>query len=182
MPARSNINIIGIGFPLIPPQWISYFILGIMAYWNRWLTELPDKVAKFWLIIVLINFVMLPVALSISRIVLKNDDSVFLGGLNWQALIYAIWQQLLCMGIIICLVIFFRKRVNNSGWLAWNMAKSSYTAYIIHAPVLVAFGLILRHMPVYPLVKFAAGALIIVPVCFVIANYIRKLPLANKIL
>ena len=62
------------------------------------------------------------------------------------------------------------------------MSDSSYTVYIIHTPVIILVALALRHVTLYPLLKFAMVTLVAVPTCFLLANVIRKLPLAKKIL
>ena len=84
--------------------------------------------------------------------------------------------------MIICLLVLLRKRVNHHGKLARAIGASSYTAYIIHTPVTVFVGLALKDISLYPLLKFALAALLTVPLCFLLANYIRKLPLARRIL
>jgi hypothetical protein len=40
----------------------------------------------------------------------------------------------------------------------------------------------IRNISLHPLLKFALAVLIAVPLCFALANFIRQLPLAKKIL
>jgi surface polysaccharide O-acyltransferase-like enzyme len=62
------------------------------------------------------------------------------------------------------------------------MSASAYTVYLIHAPVIVLVTLALQDISLYPLIKYPLVALIVVPLCFLLGNFIRKLPLARNIL
>ena len=64
----------------------------------------------------------------------------------------------LCMGMVIGLLVLFRKRLNRQGPLAKAMAISSYTVYIIHQLVLVLFGLALSGIGLPHLLKFSLVA------------------------
>jgi glucan biosynthesis protein C len=84
--------------------------------------------------------------------------------------------------MIIGLLVLFRQRFNRQGKLMKELAGSSYTVYIIQTPVLVFFALAVRDIRLYPLLKFTLAVLIVVPLCFGLGNFIRKLPLARRIL
>jgi len=86
------------------------------------------------------------------------------------------------MGMIITLLVWFRRRFNQQGSLAKTMSASGYTVYIIHAPVIVLVTLALRDISLHPLIKYPLVALIVVPLCFLLATFIRKVPLAREIL
>jgi len=62
------------------------------------------------------------------------------------------------------------------------MAGSAYTAYIIHAPVVILVAIAIRNISLYPLLKFALAVMISMPLGFGLDNIIRKLPLARRIL
>jgi glucan biosynthesis protein C len=62
------------------------------------------------------------------------------------------------------------------------MSASAYTVYIIHQPVLIFLGLVLSGIPLPHLLKFALVAPVAVALCFLLSDYIRKLPLARSIL
>jgi len=84
--------------------------------------------------------------------------------------------------MIIALLFLSRKWFNRQARVSKPMSASAYTAYIIHAPVVVFVAIALRNISLYPLLKFALAALIAVPLCFALANFIRQLPLAKRIL
>jgi len=62
------------------------------------------------------------------------------------------------------------------------MSDSSYPVYLIHAPILVYLALALRGIKLYPLLKFALVSPVAVVLCFLIAYFLRKLPLVRSIL
>jgi peptidoglycan/LPS O-acetylase OafA/YrhL len=144
--------------------------------------RLPDSMGKLWLRIALIFIVLLFPAIFVLGGALTGNVAPFTGGFHWQCFAYSIWEQIVCLAIVITLLVVFRKRFNRQGPIARAASSSSYTTYIIHAPVIILFALAVRNLTLYPLLKFALVVLITVPLCFVLGNIIRKLPLARRIL
>ena len=168
-------------FPFFP-QYICMFILGIIAYRRNWLRRLPDSMGRLWLVIAAISILFLFPILSIAGGVASGDISKFAGGFHWQCLGYALWEQLTGVALIVALLVLFRKHLNHQRPLAKAMSDSAYTAYIIHGPLIILVALAMKSITLYPLLKFALVAAISVPLCFAVANVIRKLPLAKRIL
>ncbi|GCE46072.1 hypothetical protein KTH_09410 [Thermosporothrix hazakensis] len=102
-------------------------------------------------------------------------------GLHWQAATYALWEAIMCTHVCIGLLLF-RQRLNRQGSVLKGMAAQSYTVSIIHPMVIVAGAFLLHWVPLYPLVKFVVAALLMVPVCFLLAGALRAIPGAKKIL
>jgi fucose 4-O-acetylase-like acetyltransferase len=163
-------------FPFFP-QYICLFVIGIIAHRRNWLERIPDAMGKLWSRVALIWIVILLPALFVLGGALSGDIDPYAGGFHWQCLAYALWEQSLCMAMIITLLVMFGKRFNRQGKLAKATSSSAYAAYIIHAPFLVLFTLAIRNIALYPLLKFALAALICVPSCFALGHVIRKLPL-----
>ena len=63
-----------------------------------------------------------------------------------------------------------------------NLAANVYTVYLIHPLVLVGFAYAFHTVALYPLLKFVISVLIALPLCFLLSDIIRKIPLANKVL
>jgi len=164
------------------PQYICLFIVGIAVYQRNWLLHIPDTMGKFWLCIAIVFIVILLPTLFISGGALTGNVSSYTGGVHWQSFAYSVWEQFAGVAIIVGLLVLFCKRFNKQGKLAKAMSASVYTVYIIHGPVIVLLALAMKNIRLYPLLKFALVALIAVPLCFVLANLIRKLPLASRIL
>ena len=104
------------------------------------------------------------------------------GGFNWLAFGYALWESFMVVGVCIGLLVLFRTRWNHQGRVAKGLAASVYTVYLIHAPVLVGFAYAFHVVPLYPLLKWGIAVLITIPLCFLISLFIRKIPLANRVL
>jgi hypothetical protein len=168
-------------FPFFP-QYICLFIVGVMAYRRNWLARIPDAMGGLWLCAALLLVLVVFPALIVAGGGLSGDITAFAGGLHWQCFAYAVWEQLAGAAIIIALLALFRKHLNHQGKLAQAASASAYTAYIIHGPIIILVALAIRDITLYPLLKFALAVLISVPLCFALANIIRKLPLANRIL
>ncbi len=168
-------------FPFFP-QYICLFIVGITAYRHNWLVRIPDAAGKFWLGVAIIFIFILFPALFVFGGATSGDISPFTGGFHWQCFALAAWEQFTGVAMIIALLFLSRKWFNRQGSIRKALSASTYTAYIIHAPVVVLVAIAIRNINLYPLLKFFLAALIAVPLCFVLANVIRKLPLAREIL
>ncbi len=162
------------------PQYIAMFIVGLIASRGSWFMQVSEKTGRLWLWIAGTLLILFPVLLFLY--IYSGDPALFAGGLNWQAFTYALWEQFLGVSIIIALTVSFREKRNNQGRLAKAMSASAYTVYIFHAPIIVFLALGLRNVILDPLLKFLLVAPLAVGICFLISNYIRKLPIARSIL
>ena len=180
LPAGWAFEPLNLQFPFFP-QYICLFFVGIIAYRRNWLAHISTRMGKLWLSVATFLIMVLPL-LFISGGGLDGDIRPFAGGLYWQSFAYSLWEQFLAMAMIVGLVVVFREGLNRQGKLAKAMSASAYTAYIIHAPVIILFALSVRNVTLSPLLKFAVVSFIAVPLCFALGNIIRKLPLARRIL
>jgi len=163
-------------------QYIAMFIVGVTAYRRDWLPRLPITMAVPCLVLAgLLVVVALPLLFGLGG-ALDGQSWRYLGGWHWQAFAYAMWEQLLAVAMTVGLIVLFRERFNRQGPLAQAAAASSYTVYIIHAPIIILFALATRGLDLYPLLKFAIAALVTIPITFAVANLLRQLPLARRIL
>jgi glucan biosynthesis protein C len=158
------------------------FIVGIIAYKRNWLSQIPDAMGKLWLAVAITFILILFPLLFVSGGAVSGDISRFTGGFHWQCFALAVWEQFTGIAMIVALLFLSRKYINHQGNISKATSASAYTAYIIHAPVIVFVAVALRNISLYPLLKFALAVLISVPLCFALANMIRKLPLAARIL
>ncbi len=163
------------------PQYILLFVVGIIAYRRNWFVGISDAVGKLWLGIAIVCIVLLPI-IFVAGGVMEGKVDLFKGGVQWQAVVTAFWEAFLCLGMVVGLLVLFRKRFNQQGALAKAMSAGAYTVYIIHQPVLIFLGLVLSGFRLPHLLKFALVAPVAVAVCFLLSSYIRKLPLARSIL
>ena len=54
----------------------------------------------------------------------------YVGGFHWQALMEAVWEAYLVVGVSIGLLVLFRQHWNRQGRLAKGLAASAYTVYL----------------------------------------------------
>jgi hypothetical protein len=163
------------------PQYIAWFIAGVVAYRRGWLAGLRDARGRSWGRLAILCIVVAPLLYAAGG-ALGGSSVPFMGGMHWQALAYALLEQFLCLGMIIALLVAFRRRYNRQGGLAKEMSASAYTVYIIHTPVLVLITVAMRDLAMYPLLKFALAPLLALPSCFLLAAGVRRLPGARSIL
>lgn len=166
-------------FPFFP-QYISMFILGIIAYRRGWLTNIPVAMGKTWLKIAAIDLLLFPViAIGGGAI---HQIAYFEGGLHWQAFAYALWEAIMCVAMCTGLPVLFRTRFNRQGSLGKFLSANAYTVYLIHPIVVVALGYGLHTIIFYPLLKYGIAVIIAVPGCFVLSALVRMIPYVKRIL
>jgi surface polysaccharide O-acyltransferase-like enzyme len=172
---------LGFQFPHFP-QYIGLFAVGTIAYRRGWLSAISEDEARgrLWGRVALSLIALTPV-LFLAGGAVQGSTAAFRGGIHWQALAYALWEQFLCVAMVMSLLVRFRTRHDRQGRLAVEMSASAYAVYICHAPILVFVAIGLRGIELYPLLKFALASLICLPICFVVAGLVRMLPLARRI-
>jgi glucan biosynthesis protein C len=157
------------------PQYLSFFILGTVAYRRDWLRTIPNSTGRTGFIVVLVATILLfPLALS--------GKLNFLGGGTWQSAVYALWDSTFSVGMCLGLITFFRSRFNHTSSLGRFLSRHAYTVFIVHAPVIVFLAIALRGLQLEHLLKFGLTAIIGVLLCFEAAFLVRRIPLAARIL
>ncbi|MFZ0547091.1 MAG: acyltransferase family protein [Candidatus Promineifilaceae bacterium] len=167
------------------PQYLSFFILGAAASRREWLRKLPDSMGVVGIVAAALAAVILfPLAFSgqLFSMTLSNVLDNALGNGHWQSAVYVLWDSIFSVGMILGLVVLFRAFVNGRGGFGRFLSSNSYTVYIIHIPIIVFLAYALRNVELASLPKFGLASVIIVPVCFIVANIIRMIPGAKKIL
>jgi glucans biosynthesis protein C len=165
------------GFPSLAylPQYLSFFILGIIAFRQNWLETISGSLGKTGFVVAgLSTIVIIPLEFS--------SGLAFLGHGSWQSAFYALWDSAFSVGMCLGLITLFRRYFNRQTRFGRFLSQQAFTVYIIHIPVIVLLALTLRDLHPGALPKFALAALIGVPLCFMIAFLVRKLPFASRIL
>jgi glucan biosynthesis protein C len=166
-----------LGFPTLAylPQYLSFFVLGIIGARRNWLQIVPGSMGKVGFGAAMgATLVLMPLAFT--------GKTNFLGGGYWQSAAYALWDSTFAVGICLALTTLFRRFFSRQGRLGRLLAPSAFTVYIIHCPVIVLLALALRGIQLEHLLKFGLAALLGVPLCFVLAILIRKIPFASRVL
>lgn len=161
------------------PQYLSFFVIGALAYRGDWLRAIPDRYGTMGFAAAAIStFLLMPVAMSVRL----GAGDAFLGGGTWQSAVYALWDSIFSVGMGLGLIVYFRRRRNQQKKLGASLAASSFAVYLIHCPLIVLLAVLLRNLHIAAMMKFCLTACLGVPLCFAAAYLLRKLPGLNKIL
>jgi len=124
-------------------QYIALYVLGIVAYRRNWFEAVTEAQGRFWLRIVFLMIVLFPFLFIAAGALEGNIDSA-MGGVHWESLAYSIWEQFMCMAMVITLLVWFRRRFTEQGPLAKAMSGAAYATYVFHVPSIVLLALALR--------------------------------------
>jgi glucan biosynthesis protein C len=162
-------------------QYIALYVIGIVAYRRNWFAGLRDKQGRMWLWVALALVPLFP-AIVLAGGALEGDLTPFAGGVHWQSLAYCVWEQFMCVAMVVGLLVWFRDRLNRQGRLGRAMSAAAYAAYVLFAPVIMLLALALSGIRLTMALKFVLVSPVAVILCFLAGHYVRKLPLARSIL
>ena len=155
------------------PQYLSFFMVGAIAYRHNWFRTLPDSMGwAGFVAAVVAGGVLFPLAFG----------DYFSGNGHWRSAVYALWDSTFAVGICLAAIVFFRRFLDRQGRFGRFLSQHSYTVYIIHIPILVLLGVAFRGIDLEPLLKFGMAAVIAVPTCFAAAYLVRRIPGVSRIL
>lgn len=161
-------------------QYVALFIVGLLAYQHGWFEKLTRSQTRVWTW-ALPALVIALVVVFIAGGAIENGPEDFIGGLRWQALAYALWEQVMGIAIILSLLVWFRNRLNGQAALAQAMSNASYPTYFIHAAVIVPLALALSGLQVDMSLKFVLFAPVAVSLAFLAGYALKRLPLVRDI-
>jgi glucan biosynthesis protein C len=175
------------GFPTLAylPQYLSFFILGIVASRRDWFREIPNTMGAIGFITALIvGVVLFPYLFSGKWFTLEVSDNleIAMGNGNWQSALYALFDSVFAVGMCLGLIPLFRRLLNKPSRLGSFLSRQSYAVYVFHIPVIVFLAYALRGLELASLLKFVVASLIALPACFILAFVIRRIPFVSKIL
>jgi peptidoglycan/LPS O-acetylase OafA/YrhL len=105
-----------------------------------------------------------------------------MGGLHWQAVFFALWEQIAGVMIITGLLWIFSLKLNSQGPVARAMAGDSYTVYIIHPVVLILLSMAFADLALPLLAKFLIVLPLAICLSFALAHVIRTMPGVTRVL
>ncbi len=162
-------------------QYISLFIFGIVAYKENWIFKISSKMGWAWFSFVQALILVVFPVIFIMGGMLEDGIELFMGGNHWQALAYALWEQLVGFGMVIALLGIFQSKVNQQGSLAKKLSSSAYSVFVFHTPLLVLISAIFLNFEIVQIWKFIVLAPVALIVCFAMGYLIKRLPGARKI-
>lgn len=162
-------------------QYIFLFSIGIVAYENNWFDSISFKTGVRWFVFAQVLILLIfPLILYFGG--KNNNTDAFMGGVNWQSISYATWEQITGFSLIIGLTGIAKKHFNHQGKIAKQLSASAYGVFIFHAPVLVVISAVFISWETPPIIKFTVLSPLALISCFAIAWLAKKLPILNKIL
>jgi hypothetical protein len=162
-------------------QYIALYVLGIVAYRRNWFAGLATGQGRAWSWVALALVPLLPAVLTGGG-ALEGDLAPFAGGVHWQSLAYSVWEQFMCIAVVISLLAWFRNRFNHQGRLGRAMSAAAYATYVLFAPVIVLLALALSGIRLNMALKFVLVSPVAVILCFLVGHCVRKLPLVRHIM
>ena len=165
------------------PQYISFFIVGVLAFRRDWFRTIPGSMGVVGFVMAIAaSVVLFPLAFSS----VFSGEVLFLGNGTWQSAAYALWDSTFAVGMVLASITFFRRFFNGNSRLGRFLSQQSYAVYLIHVPIIIFFAYLLRGVDIGgyhfgPVLKFAIASVVVVPVCFAVAWLIRKIPGVSRV-
>ncbi|MCO6450907.1 MAG: acyltransferase family protein [Caldilineales bacterium] len=167
------------------PQYLSFFVLGIIGYRRDWLRIIPGRMGGIgFAIAVMATLLLFPIPI----LGMLGGTMRFLGNGSWPSAVYALWDSAFAVGMTLASITFFRHYFNDKSRLGSFLSQQSYAVYVIHSPIIIAIAYALylvytqAGIDFGPLLKFVIATVIIVPVCYIFAYIIRKIPGVSRVL
>jgi Acyltransferase family len=141
------------------PQCLGMFALGIACGENGWLQPVPDRLRRNAGCAALIGLGAMIGAFAVS------SDSIdpFAGGMSWQAMLVALCEGVVAVGLGVWMVGFFQRHFDHAGPLAHAMGRAAFGAYVLQAVVVVGLAVAASFLPLAAEYK----ALLIAPVAVI---------------
>lgn len=181
-----NLFIYFLSFPTLAylPQYLSFFVVGIVAAQRDWFRSLPRTMGRTGFLAASVATITLFVFCFLSFLKAIDSGAAQIppfGYGTWQSALYALWDAIFAVGISWSAITLFRRFVNGQGSFGRFLAQQSYAVYVFHIPVTVLLALAFKDVAMVALPKFGLMALITVPSCFIVAYLVRKLPYGSRI-
>ena len=154
------------------PQYLVMFVIGIIAYRKNWLNMLKTETGYASLLIAL----LLTIGVYIG--VLDLLDNLFE---LWK--VWAIYESLLAVTMVFGLLTLFREIGNKTTSFLQTLSRSSYAAYIVHMPIVLAIQYALDTVIIGGAVgKFITVSIISTVLTYTLCSLLIKIKPLSKVL
>ena len=154
-------------------QYFMMFSVGIIAYRYGWFEQMTRRHVKVWAITILVAFILINLYLAFF-VGFDSDLSVFLGGPNLSALVFAMAENVISMGMIFVLLKVFYAKFNEQGNILQNLSSSAFYMYLIHPIILVPVSLGFVYLPLLPVIKLIIVFPLTVVLCYLVSHYVLE--------
>lgn len=131
------------------PQCAAMFGLGISGARQGLAVSVPDRLRRGCGVVLVATLVLVPpLSIAAGVINLAADTAPFLGGWRWQALAASVFEAILVVAGSVWLLGIAQRKLNHGGPLASACARGAFAAFVLQAPVLLAFAVAARPLAV----------------------------------
>jgi fucose 4-O-acetylase-like acetyltransferase len=167
-------------WPAALPLYVFLFAVGVAAWRNGWLGKLEWRTAWSSVVVSCVAWPVLPVAAAIFA--REGRDASSVRGFGGANIALAFWEPLVAFGLIAALLLLFRRYSNEPG-AVWDwLGRRAYAVYFIHPLTLVAVCMMLRHVGLPALVKFAVAGVLGCVASWLAGDVLVRLPGLRRIL
>jgi len=154
-------------------QYLMMFSIGVICIRYLWFEKMTKKHVKIWLITIIISLVVIYIDFFIA-IAIEVDFVDFSGGANIHAFLFALVDNVICMGVIFVLIKVFYAKFNKQGPILRNLSTSAYHMYLLHPLILVTVSLGFASLRLYPYIKLAIVFPLAVIICYLLSHYVLE--------
>ncbi len=147
------------------------FSVGVIAVRYDWFKIMSKHHIKVWSITIAATVVLFYLYAFLA-LGLDSDFSVLMGGPTVHALVFAVVDNVICMGMIFVLIPVFYTRFNKQGSLLRNLSASAFRMYLVHPPILVLVSLGLASISLIPAAKLAIVFPLAVILCYLASHFV----------
>jgi len=152
------------------PQYLVMLVVGIIAYRKNWLNTMKAETGYISLVIGILMAVYIYIG------------APGIGHEIWD-IFWAIYESLLAVALIFGLIVLFREKVNITTPFLKTLSGSTYAAYIVHMPIVLATQYAFDTINIGGAVgKFITVSVISVVLTYVLSVFLVKIKPLRKIL
>lgn len=156
------------------PQYVSLFVIGVMAYRGDWLRRIPARVGACWLGVGLTAAAGLYAVQGFAPN--RWETLVTTGGPNAGSLLRSTWETVICIGLSVGLIVVARGLFRRPNRLLSAMATASYAAYILHVWIVVSLQVAIIGVALSAVAKFTVVSILGIVLSFGVAHLSRHVP------
>lgn len=156
------------------PEYVALFVLGVVAARRGWLRPVPYGLARRCGIATIVAM-LATAAIVLSAEPLGLTEDAYFGGWRLTAFLAAMVEGVIAVSAPVWVLAFAQRHLNGTGRLRRAAARSSYAAFMLQGPVLVALALALRPIDVVGDVKA-----LLVATLGIVGSFVLAWPLVTK--
>ncbi|WP_147917762.1 acyltransferase family protein [Ruania zhangjianzhongii] len=162
----------GLPTPAYLPQYVALFVVGVLTYRRGWLTALPHRAGTLSACLVIASLLPMVLLGGLESL----DPGLGLHRASLYHLGFALWDAMFATGVILALVVAFRRHATGDGPGGQFLARNAFAVYLIHAPVVVGVVALMGPLALPPLAKFAVALFLTLLISWALAALIRRQP------